>query len=436
MERRETVFDPPQADPRYLLCPLLRRWWLIAIAALAAALLLWAARALLQGKDYTAQLTFAVTAEEGALPATVSATTEAAAVYARLLEGELMAQAAHDTLGAGYGTVRAVRLGSTNLIRVTVGAETAQGACLLAQVVLDNYTAVCQRVSPHMAIAALDGHSVTAQSSRQEAAPHLYAAAAVIGGLAMCLLLVIRQLRQSGAPEARRERWVQQGEDLVHIDLLAFARHILPALRRIWAMILVPAIVCGACLFWYTAANTQTLCEADVIVSVGVGNGEGTDLSSYDHYYDSRTANYLIQVLPRLLQSRTCQELLSEKLGTALRETTVSARSVGQTNSFVLTAAAESGEEARRTVQALLDIWPQMCEPVMGDVQLLILREVAQVTPSRLSLPGARWAIIGALLGALPGCALAAASTLLIPAVQPYRRRRESGEGLREEQMR
>ncbi len=422
MERNPTTFYPAEADPLYLLRLLARRWWLLILAALTAVLLVLTARTLFVPETYTAELTFAATAENN----NTSTTVEAAAVYARVLQSELMADAVCSTLGSVPGSIRATRLDSTNLIGVTVSAETQQDAWLMAQAVLEHYEAVCRYVSTATAITALDGHSVTAQSSRSEASLFLYIIAAAIGALVMGALVLMRRLRQGNEPAADDADHSQAGlmqEDLVHIDPLALVRHMLPQLRRAWALIVLPAVVLSACLYWHAAATHTTLYQSEAIFSVGVRRGAEADILSYDHYYDSRTANYLAQTLPHLLNSRLGRELLCQALGTAEVDGTVTVESIAQTNHFALTVTAPDAREACRILKAALEVCPRMIREVMGDVQLRILREPDVADRPCNRLPWAQPVLLGAVLGALPGCALAVVGALRSSAVQPYRRK-------------
>lgn len=105
---------------------LLRQLWMLLLAAAACAMAAWIVLSCFVTRQYTSSTTFAVTARASTLYYTnITAAADMAASYSQLLQSRVLRQTMEQNLGMPLdGTVSAQQLGETNLIRVTVTADT------------------------------------------------------------------------------------------------------------------------------------------------------------------------------------------------------------------------------------------------------------------------------------------------------------------------
>ena len=92
-------------------------------------------------EESTSSTTFSVTTRTSNLYYTnITAAADVAASYSQLLQSRVLRQTMEQNLGMSLdGTVSAQQLGETNLIRVTVTADTPRQALVLLKAVSDNF---------------------------------------------------------------------------------------------------------------------------------------------------------------------------------------------------------------------------------------------------------------------------------------------------------
>ena len=196
MEQKQSAFRWTEVEPLCLLRLLLRKWWLIVMAALIGAMLTHVVLESLVSRTYSGTVTFAVTARasDSNLYTNVSAAGEVAAIYSQLLQSDMMSAAVHESLGSVPGTITAAQLGGTNLINVTVTSSSPKDALRLVQAVMDNYAGISEYVSSLAVLSPLDTPAVAVQTNRTFNTRQLCTMAAAVCGCGMCAALVILSL--------------------------------------------------------------------------------------------------------------------------------------------------------------------------------------------------------------------------------------------------
>lgn len=197
MEAKHTTFRWAEVEPLCLLRLLLRKWWLLVMAALIGAMLTSVVLESLVSRSYSSTVTFAVTARtsEGTIYTNVSTAGEVAAIYTQLLQSGLMSEAVHDSLGDIPGTITAAQLGETNLINVTARAGSPKDALLLVQAIMDNYAQISDYVSSLAVLSPLDSPSVSMTVSHAYNTRRMCLMAAAACALGMAAVLVFLALR-------------------------------------------------------------------------------------------------------------------------------------------------------------------------------------------------------------------------------------------------
>ena len=181
-----------EVEPLCLIRLLVRKAWLLVLAALigvlGAATLLTCTRT----QVYTSSVTFAVTARSNSslLVNTTTAST-VARIYSELLESEVMGDAIQGMLGNEQkGTIQAAQLGETNLIQLTVTADTPKAALLTVQAIMENYGELSDYVSSSAVLSALNTPSVAVRVTNiRDMRSTCMLFAAVCGGLMLVTLV-------------------------------------------------------------------------------------------------------------------------------------------------------------------------------------------------------------------------------------------------------
>lgn len=126
MEEKNRGLQWSHIEPYCLLRTLLRQLWMLLMAGAACAMAAWIVLSCFVTQQYTSSTTFAVTARASTLYYTnITAAADMASSYTQLLQSRVLRQTMEQDLGMPLdGTVTAQQLGETNLIRVTVTADT------------------------------------------------------------------------------------------------------------------------------------------------------------------------------------------------------------------------------------------------------------------------------------------------------------------------
>ena len=168
--------------PLYYLVPK-RFQWMLLLAALTCAMAAWIVLTCFVTQQYTSSTTFSVTTRTSNLYYTnITAAADVAASYSQLLQSRVLRQTMEQNLGMPLnGTVSAQQLGETNLIRVTVTADTPRQALVLLQAVSDNYGSLSAHVSSSAVLTQLNAPSLSVSAARSYNVPRTCLIAAAAG---------------------------------------------------------------------------------------------------------------------------------------------------------------------------------------------------------------------------------------------------------------
>lgn len=192
MEDRIYLTRLSEVEPLCVLRLILRKFYLVVLAALIGILGASVVLSAVISHDYSSTSTFVVTARSGsgAYYSNVSAASETAAIYSELLQSDMMHDAIRDSLGSDVnGTVSAQQQGETNLITVTVTSPSAKDALLISQAIVDNYAELSDYVSSTAVLSVLSTSSIATavhnyNTSRVTAVSGALCAAAMLAMLA------------------------------------------------------------------------------------------------------------------------------------------------------------------------------------------------------------------------------------------------------------
>ena len=170
-------------EPLCILRALARQLWMLLLAALTCAMAAWIVLTCFVTQQYTSSTTFSVTTRTSNLYYTnITAAADVAASYSQLLQSRVLRQTMEQDLGMPLnGAVSAQQLGETNLIRVTVTADTPRQALVLLKAVSDNYGSLSAHVSSTAVLSQLNSPSLSVAPSRSYNVPRICLMAAIAG---------------------------------------------------------------------------------------------------------------------------------------------------------------------------------------------------------------------------------------------------------------
>ena len=169
-------------EPLCILRALARQLWMLLLAALTCAMAAWIVLTCFVTQQYTSSTTFSVTTRTSNLYYTNITAADVAASYSQLLQSRVLRQTMEQNLGMPLnGTVSAQQLGETNLIRVTVTADTPRQALVLLQAVSDNYGSLSAHVSSSAVLTQLNAPSLSVSAARSYNVPRTCLIAAAAG---------------------------------------------------------------------------------------------------------------------------------------------------------------------------------------------------------------------------------------------------------------
>ena len=167
--------------------------------------------------------------------------------------------------------------------------------------------------------------------------------------------------------DVRKREMLQENSQ---IDLMQVAKKAGKEIRRQgWLLIVLASL--GATLVYFLARQYYRpvyTAYASYIVSgdASYGNSE---------VYDQKMATQIGAVFPYILSSDILKELVCERLGTDQMPGSIRASVLDQTNLITVRAAAADPQTAYALLEAVLECYPQVMEPVTGQISMSLMDE-------------------------------------------------------------
>lgn len=191
------------------------------------------------------------------------------------------------------------------------------------------------------------------------------------------------------------------------LDLYVLLEDFLRQARRLWLLLLVLVLLCGAGLGFLKGRGFTPQYQAYASFTVRVSNPLYGSISSYNE----RTAQAMADTFPSILTSDLLRIRVSEHLGAGLSGVSITADS--RASIFTLSVKAADPQRAYDVLNAVIECYPQVSEFVIGSTELVLLDEsgLPQAPVSTYSF----WAnaLNGAAVGAALWCVLVVAMILL-----------------------
>lgn len=180
------------------------------------------------------------------------------------------------------------------------------------------------------------------------------------------------------------------------IDLIFLMRIWLRYCRRFWALALVLALL-GSAGLGYTGYKTYTpVYEASVSFTVQMAN----PLYSGVKTYNNAMAKQLHATFPYILRSAILRQRVAEHLGTD-RIPAVDTTVLENSNVFTIKARDADPQMAYQVLQAVVEVYPQIADYVVGATNLVVLDDSGVPTEPVRSLNLKESMALGAAAGLL-----------------------------------
>ena len=191
---------------------------------------------------------------------------------------------------------------------------------------------------------------------------------------------------------------IKREEDL--IDIVGLMTDYVRTLRRMWAWVLILAIACGAFFYVRNWMNWAPVYTASSTFTVTAGKSRDTLTEGSYSFYDSSTAEQMVNTFPYILTSGVLSRRAAETMGRDSLSGGISASSVADTNIFTLSVTDGDAEQAYTTLQAVIECYPQVAEAIVGPTSMQLIDETGIPAHPDNPRDGKRDALKGAAGGA------------------------------------
>lgn len=162
----------------------------------------------------------------------------------------------------------------------------------------------------------------------------------------------------------------EQMIEVEKIDLIRIVNNMWKGVKRYWLiMVVVMALLGGAFSFKafyyyspvYSASATFTI------------STDSSSLYSSSSYLNTRTASQIVKTFPYILNSGLLQKKVAEELGTDYMPGSITTETLGSTNMITIVVNSAEAQYAYDILQAVIKYYPEVAEPVIGEVQMNLL---------------------------------------------------------------
>lgn len=138
------MLENNKIEPFTMILDILRNWWVILLGALAAAMLTYVGVNLRYTPQYSTSATFAVVSRAGDAFSSLSSANSMAGTFQKIIESSSMNKILCEQLGVDQvdADISASVVQNTNLLGLTVSADSPKDAYDIIHIIMDNYTTI------------------------------------------------------------------------------------------------------------------------------------------------------------------------------------------------------------------------------------------------------------------------------------------------------
>lgn len=180
-------------DLRSILCDIAKNWWVILLIACSAAMITYTVMATVHKDRYTVKTTFAVMGRgvDANAASSLSATYEMAQKFEAILENTILKKKVMEELSLSSfpAKMNASIVPESNLMELSVTADSPEMAFRILKSVLNNYTSISDYIIPNVVLETLQQPQVSGVPSNQIPTKKYAATAFLAAALAMAALI-------------------------------------------------------------------------------------------------------------------------------------------------------------------------------------------------------------------------------------------------------
>lgn len=168
---------------------------------------------------------------------------------------------------------------------------------------------------------------------------------------------------------------IQQEND--YIDLGVLLIDFWKGIKKFWYLILILMILGIGAMWGYRYMTYVPLYRASASFTVKtVGDILDNEVNTaYGFFYDKNTADQIEKTFPYILSSGILQKHLCEELGTTYVNGTISAQVIADSNLVTLSVTSRDKEDARKILDTVIVVYPEVAEHVLGEIEFEFLNE-------------------------------------------------------------
>lgn len=165
----------------------------------------------------------------------------------------------------------------------------------------------------------------------------------------------------------------QQESD--YLDLGVLLIDFWKGMQRFWYIVIILIILGMAGMWGYSKFTYVPLFQASASFSVKTVDGilDNEINNAYAFFYDKNTADQIEKTFPYILSSGILQKYLCEELGTTYVNGTVEAHVITNSNLVTLSATSRDKEDAKKILDAVIVVYPEVAEFVLGEIEFEFL---------------------------------------------------------------
>lgn len=339
-----------QSNTVRILRDVLCRWRMIIPLVLAAGIISYGILYCQYTADYSVSATLAVMTPDEAGAGGHSASGETMALLTQLLSDARLQQRIVREAGlTGFsGSASAMRIGSTNLLRLRVTCDAPELAMAEIDALMGYHAVVTEPALGPVTMEALEKPVLPVHADRSR--NPLSAAVRTMGVTLAALVLLFGYFSGKCRGEAE--------DPAGRIDLIVLFRATGRRLKRTWWILVLlaglsAALSCGVAWLAYSPAY-----RVSSIVSVTAAHD--SDIS--------QVCQKAGNVIPDLLTSDLLRDRAADKIGISLSDGSIQAESLYGSSLIHLTVQTGDPQQAERLYAALLEECPQVASYVLGDI--------------------------------------------------------------------
>ena len=166
------------------------------------------------------------------------------------------------------------------------------------------------------------------------------------------------------------EHTINQVEEIEKIDLMRIINNMWKGFRHYWLVLGLLVLGLSGAFCARTYRNYSPVYSSTATFTITFN-----ELALYNNgsYLNSRAASQIVNTFPYILNSGILQKKVASDLGSETIPGSISTETLGNTNMVTIIATSYDADYAYQILQSAIKHYPEVAEPVIGEVQMNLL---------------------------------------------------------------